>query len=82
MFLPYLYLHLTCVLPLQTDEGYTSLYSASERGDLEVVQLLVFNNANVNIEEQKGLIPLHLACFNGHRKVTFPNVYTGCDDYD
>jgi ankyrin repeat protein len=52
---------------VQTSDGYTCLYSASQRGDLKVVQMLVFNSANV--ADDHGFIPLHVACLNGHRKV-------------
>lgn len=31
--------------------------------------MLLFNNADVELEEENGFVPLHVACANGHKKV-------------
>jgi ankyrin repeat protein len=58
---------------------YYYAYSAAQRGDLEVVQLLLFNSANPDIEEENGFIALHVACANGHRKVVEFLIKAGSD---
>ncbi len=43
------------------------------------LQLLLFNNANVDVEEEMGFVPLHVACLNGHKRVVEFLVKAGCN---
>ena len=36
--------------------------------DCSILQLLIFNKANVNAEDQHGSTPLHYACLKGNIK--------------
>lgn len=48
-----------------SDYGFTSLYSASQNGDLVIVKKLVESGANVNQALAMGDTPLYIAAFNG-----------------
>jgi ankyrin repeat protein len=41
--------------------------------------MLLFNSADVHYENERGLLPLHLACVNGHRRVVEFLVKAGSD---
>jgi ankyrin repeat protein len=47
-------------------EGTTSIYAASSKGHLSVVQRLVLGGANVNQRSHEGWTPLLIACYSGH----------------
>ena len=48
------------------NNGRTSLMVASGNGHIDVVKLLLKNNAEVNKVAQNGTTSLHYACFYGH----------------
>ena len=53
-----------------TDKGATPLFVAAEKGDLEVVRLLVESGANKDQGTTgKGATPLYIAARNGHLEV-------------
>jgi ankyrin repeat protein len=47
----------------------TPLHCAAEQGDIEQVQLLIANGADINSRDQYGQTPLERAAFAGHIKV-------------
>ncbi|CAE8584740.1 unnamed protein product [Polarella glacialis] len=59
--------------PLQvdaaTDNGYTGLHAAAARGHLEMVSLLLAQNANPNSTASRGMTALMLAACGGHAEV-------------
>lgn len=53
-------------------DGVTALYAASRKGFLDIVQLLLTNNANVNIPRQGTIeTPLLVASLNNHNDVIY-----------
>ncbi len=53
----------------KTDEyGYTALYTSADRGDAEIVRLLVKHGADINFQGQCGDTPLHRASRKNHRE--------------
>ena len=53
-----------------SSSSFTCLYSASQRGDLHAVQLLLFHGATPSTTTSTtGYAPLHTAAANGHRRV-------------
>jgi len=46
-----------------------SLIEAAEKGDVEQLELLISRGANVNVKDQKGMTPLHLAAKEGHEDI-------------
>ena len=55
----------------QESDGNTALIIASEKGDLEMVQLLLSNGVDVEVKNKKGMTALHAACCNGHSAVVY-----------
>ena len=53
-------------LDKQDEYGRTSLYIASEKGNADVVKLLVDAGANVNKRDKNENSPLHIASYMGH----------------
>lgn len=53
-------------------DGVTALYVSSKKGFLDIVQLLLTNNANVNIPRQGTIeTPLLVASLNEHNDVIY-----------
>lgn len=52
-----------------TKEGDTALHWASFKGDYDLCEVLLNNNADVNAVGDVGNTPLHVAAANGHSKV-------------
>lgn len=48
-----------------THEGRTYLHWATQKGDPEVVKLLIEKGANINLEDERGLSPLYYGLNNG-----------------
>ena len=45
------------------------LIEATKRGDVHGVLILLESGVDVNIKNGRGLIPLHLACWNGYPEI-------------
>merc|ERR1712137_275932 len=45
-------------------DGNTALHLAAQTGDVDLVNMLLDNDADVNIQNDKGATPLHLAIIN------------------
>lgn len=58
--------HFIVVFDGETIEGVPPLWCAAAAGHLNVVKLLVQNNANVNSTTKTNSTPLRAACFDGH----------------
>ena len=55
-----------------SEKGWTPLYylmDSSDFGEPELVQLLVKAGAHINIKDDKGITPLHLAAFKGQDEI-------------
>lgn len=58
------------VPPTEADAGrYKGLLAVAARGDAAEVQRLVANGSNVNVRDDYGRTPLHVATFRQHRDV-------------
>ena len=59
----------------RVEYGHTVLHNASNRGDVQIVELLLAHGANANAKAGgadtlwKGWTPLHVACDNGHKAI-------------
>eukprot|EP00668_Euglena_longa_P041696 GGOE01054905.1.p1 GENE.GGOE01054905.1~~GGOE01054905.1.p1 ORF type:complete len:1000 (-),score=172.16 GGOE01054905.1:309-3308(-) len=51
------------------NDGWRPIHIATEKGDLQILQLLLSRGADPNAPGQAGLTPLHLACLKGHAAV-------------
>lgn len=51
------------------DLGTTILHKACQKGYLNIVQRLIFFNANIEIKSKYDTTPLLFACQNGHQKI-------------
>jgi len=49
--------------------GHTPLHAASEKGELEILQLLLAHKADANFGTKDTFSPLHAACAKGHEEV-------------
>jgi len=47
----------------------TALHKAAEKGNIEIVKLLLENGAKIDVEDTEGWRPLHMAAWNGEQKV-------------
>jgi palmitoyltransferase len=45
-----------------SEQGYTAIHYASYRGNIEVINLLVNNGADIEVSNKRGLNVLHMAC--------------------
>ena len=59
--------------------GRTALHIASDRGYLEISELLTSSGADVNIRDSYGGTALHLASMNGHLKIVQLLLCQGAD---
>eukprot|EP01105_Mastigella_eilhardi_P027827 TRINITY_DN880_c0_g1_i1.p1 TRINITY_DN880_c0_g1~~TRINITY_DN880_c0_g1_i1.p1 ORF type:complete len:633 (-),score=165.96 TRINITY_DN880_c0_g1_i1:91-1989(-) len=53
-------------IEMKTDDGWTPLYTACWRGNVETVQALMRCKANPNTQNKLGWSPLHAAAHRGH----------------
>lgn len=54
-------------LNTQATDGATALYEAAKNGHMEIVDLLLSQNADANKPRKTGLLPLHIAAQRGSR---------------
>lgn len=54
---------------VQDQDSNTALIHASQSGNLELVKLLIENNANVNMANKDGLIPMRAAAVSEHNEI-------------
>ncbi len=59
--------------------GKTSLHTASSRGDVEIVELLLETGMEVNTKNRFGWTPLHLASSKGHIEIVEMLLQAGAD---
>ena len=59
--------------------GGTPLAHAAKTGSIEIVKILLNNNANVNPKDKDGDTPLHSSSMNGHLEITKLLVNRGAD---
>ena len=59
--------------------GKTSLHTASSRGDVEIVELLLETGIDVNAKNRFGWTPLHLASSKGHIEIVEMLLQDGAD---
>ena len=61
--------------------GRTQLHEACENGDFEKVKnmLYVTQRHDVNVQDNDGWTPLHLACFTGQEKIVSLLLWAGAD---
>lgn len=45
-----------------TEQGYTAIHYASYRGNIDIINLLIENGAEVEVVNKRGLNVLHMAC--------------------
>lgn len=57
------------IINKQDTQGDTALHIAAELNQLEIVKLLIENNANPNLENKKGKTPLMKASSKGNEKI-------------
>jgi 26S proteasome non-ATPase regulatory subunit 10 len=62
-------LALPSFIDVEDERGRTALQYAAQLDNLESVELLVKQNANVNITDDLGRTALHVACRNGNVKM-------------
>jgi ankyrin repeat protein len=65
--------------PSRNSLGTMPIHSAVSAGHLDIVMLLLKNNANPNVQESDGFTPLHLAAQNGNTKMIRSLLFNGAD---
>ena len=62
-------------------EGYTQLHWACYGGDVtEVLSLVYVRGHKINVQDNDGKTPLHLACSNGHSDIVETLMLAGADE--
>ena len=61
------------------DNGSTPFYIACQNGYHEIVEILLKNNANINMKYIERFTPLYVACRNGHLNVVKQLILHGAD---
>ncbi|XP_054713567.1 serine/threonine-protein phosphatase 6 regulatory ankyrin repeat subunit B-like [Uloborus diversus] len=59
--------------------GFTPLHEAAERGNLELVNFLLQNEADVNARNDRDWTALHAAAFNGHLEIVDALILKGAN---
>ncbi|CAG2256815.1 unnamed protein product [Mytilus edulis] len=62
-----------------TNNGWTSLHIASEKGHRKIAELLIKKSAKINKVNGQGLTSLMLACKNGHQEIVQLLLSFDCD---
>ena len=68
------------------DRGYTQLHEACDRhyryrGDVtEVLRLMYVRGHKINVQDNAGDTPLHLACYNGYSNIVETLMLAGADE--
>jgi uncharacterized protein len=63
----------------QNSLGAAPIHSATAAGHLNIVTLLLKNNANPNAQENNGFTPLHTAAQNGNTQMIRTLIFNGAD---
>lgn len=51
------------------NKGPSPLHTACQKGDIETVERLQENRADVNLRYENGFTPLYIACEHGYSKI-------------
>ena len=60
----------TDVNEVNNSNGQIALHYASTHNHLQIIKILIDNNANVNLKDKIGMTPLHLTSLGGHKEAT------------
>jgi len=60
----------TDVNEVNNSNGQIALHYASTHNHLQIIKMLIDNNANINLKDKIGMTPLHLTALGGHREAT------------
>ena len=64
-----------------SEDDYTQLHEACERGNVtEVLRLVYVEGHKINVQDNKGFTPLHIACLNGHNDIVETLMLAGADE--
>ncbi len=64
------------------NSGYTALHYASRAGHIDIVRLLLTNNADPNVRTNSGKdTPLHRAAYQGHEPIVAALLLKGADPF-
>ena len=60
----------TDVNEVNNSNGQIALHYASTHNHLQIIKMLIDNNANINLKDKIGMTPLHLTALGGHKEAT------------
>ena len=60
----------TDVNEVNNSNGQIALHYASTHNHLQIIKMLIDNNANINLKDKIGMTPLHLTSLGGHKEAT------------
>jgi len=61
--------YLTNFLDMRNDEGSTSVHLSAYKGNLNILDLLIKNNASIFVYDKTGLTPMHTAASGDNPQV-------------
>jgi ankyrin repeat protein len=59
------------IINSQDKWGFTALHNVMSEEQFEIIRYLVSNDVKVNIQNEVGIAPLHLACYKENAKLLF-----------
>ena len=64
---------------IKNNFGSTGLFKACQEGHIDIVKLLIENNADINAIDYQGATGFYMACQEGHYKIVKHLIYKGVD---
>lgn len=61
------------IINSQDKYGYTALHNVMSEEEFEIVEYLIKNGADVNIQNEDGVTPLHLAAYTENANILLDN---------